>query len=1165
MTDLPEADAENDDVPDGSSVFVPLKAVSAASDDQPTLISSDRSRKSFQPSDPDLSLAPGQTLGQYELLGSVGVGGMAAVLKARDTELGRIVALKILPPSATKDPDGVTRFKQEARAAAKLDHDNIARVFACGEDRGLHFIAFELIDGDNLRTLIERRGTIPPEECVHLMVQVAAGLAHASERGVVHRDIKPSNIVVTPDGKAKIVDMGLARTLAAGVNGGVTQSGVTLGTFDYISPEQALDPRRADVRSDIYSLGCAFYHAATGRPPVPEGTAARKLFAHQHEAILDPREIVPTTPDEFAIVLSRMMAKDPQRRYQTPAALIQDLLILGERLKANQSGKPIPAGRPTASMPLAAWAGAAVLAAAVAVGISLSGSDSEIRLPTNDPSSKTNALALPSGPVVELGPPVASETAPQVVVGTVEALAAALRNPAVVEIQLEPGKRYDLAAIPAGLLAASRKSLTLDAKPGAGAPPILRIAATTPLGPPDAARPKSLTFARCGQLTLRRLTIEVFEPAAAPEVGSRPTGLVIVDCDKVELVECRLEAVEGEQANSDGVGVAIVNTTSQIGTLSLRHLYCGLRRATAFSLAGRIQATATECAFPAHTACFGLSGNVVEADGPGQLTLKHCSFLVEKGAVVELDPGARWNVTAGWCLFAAPPPDPNEIMMMPPGDLPERRPAVIRVLADKPTGMTFRGRSGERNVYYRIDPLAIALRGYSWDDVAASFPTEPALDADALELRTVPWAVDPLPMLTSSRPWEAFRLKSTLPGVRVPRSDVLLVGVKDLPRADVKLYDPWPPRAQDKPPDPRLKIIDPTLDMDGDEQPKNVYRTLESAVADAKPDDVLQLKINGLFEMPTLTLNKQRLRLTLQPFPGFKPILVPAKDAGNDSVLIRLLDGQLTLDGLEFRLRGRSFAATASTGSQSLVVVSGGRECRFRKCVVTMDERDGDACRVVHLPAAAGAVEPKMSFEQTLVRGRGRLLSAVDRAFDLDIKDAVVALQGPLLEMTAPVQEAIGDARISHVSVDQLTAVFASAPFVVTVPGAVAVPPLMVLGSRSVFASLDGAPLIQVRGSDEKEPRRIVQWTTQRSNWFSGLTSDWLVLAPRTPGLSKRFSEADWLDFTTEREPPTTVALTFRETPTRRNLATLDASAYAVTSVDTLAADTTECGARFMK
>src|SRR2546430_1854416 len=187
----------------------------------------------------------GRTLAHFELLEPIGVGGMAAVLRARDKQLDRLVALKILPPDMAKDPENVRRFHQEARAAAKLDHENIARVFYCGEDQNLHFIAFEFVEGENLRTLVDRRGRIPVPEAIRYMLQIAAGLDHAASRGVVHRDIKPSNIIISPSGRAKLVDMGLARNMGPQTDG-LTQSGVTLGTFDYISPEQALEPRDAD-------------------------------------------------------------------------------------------------------------------------------------------------------------------------------------------------------------------------------------------------------------------------------------------------------------------------------------------------------------------------------------------------------------------------------------------------------------------------------------------------------------------------------------------------------------------------------------------------------------------------------------------------------------------------------------------------------------------------------------------------------------------------------------------------------------------------------------------------------------------------------------------------------------------------------------------------------
>ena len=173
---------------------------------------------------------------------------------------------------------------------------------------------------------------MPVAESLHYMLQIAAGLAHAAARGVVHRDIKPSNIIITPTGRAKLVDMGLARGLGGHADDGLTQSGVTLGTFDYISPEQALEPRDADVRSDIYSLGCAFYHVLTGRPPVPEGTAAKKLNHHQNIAPIDPRKLNPEIPDEVTAILARMMAKDPRERYQRAEHLVQHLIQVTKQL-----------------------------------------------------------------------------------------------------------------------------------------------------------------------------------------------------------------------------------------------------------------------------------------------------------------------------------------------------------------------------------------------------------------------------------------------------------------------------------------------------------------------------------------------------------------------------------------------------------------------------------------------------------------------------------------------------------------------------------------------------------------------------------------------------------------------------------------------------------------
>lgn len=275
----------------------------------------------------------GKRLDHFELQEFVGGGGMGAVFRALDTRLNRTVAVKILSTEHAADDETVRRFHNEAQSAARLDHENIARAYYVGEDQGLHYIAFEYIEGQNLRDLIERRGQLPLAEIVSYTLQIADALAHANAREVVHRDIKPSNVLVTAEGRAKLVDMGLARLHhVSQSHEDLTASGVTLGTFDYISPEQARDPRVADVRSDIYSLGCTLYYMLTGRPPFPEGTVLQKLLQHQGDAPPDPREINPDVPPELARILARMLAKDPSRRYQQPAELVADLVRLANDL-----------------------------------------------------------------------------------------------------------------------------------------------------------------------------------------------------------------------------------------------------------------------------------------------------------------------------------------------------------------------------------------------------------------------------------------------------------------------------------------------------------------------------------------------------------------------------------------------------------------------------------------------------------------------------------------------------------------------------------------------------------------------------------------------------------------------------------------------------------------
>lgn len=326
----------------GSSQGIPLPPMVAEGDR--TIISkvptdaSHTSHRFLAPNEMG-KLLEGQRLGHFELLEFVGGGGMGAVFRAHDTMLDRIVAVKVLSQDQSTDEETLRRFKNEAQSAARLDHGNIGRVYYVGEDRTWHYIVFEFIDGINLRDLVDRDGPLSLIDAVSYMLQITDALGHAARREVVHRDIKPSNVLITPDKKAKLVDMGLARLHQVEHTHDLTASGVTLGTFDYISPEQARDPRSADVRSDMYSLGCTFFFVLTGRPPFPDGTVLQKLLQHQGEEPPDPRQLRPDLTDSIVRVLRKLLAKVPEKRYQLPDDLARELAAIGGEIGLPQPGE----------------------------------------------------------------------------------------------------------------------------------------------------------------------------------------------------------------------------------------------------------------------------------------------------------------------------------------------------------------------------------------------------------------------------------------------------------------------------------------------------------------------------------------------------------------------------------------------------------------------------------------------------------------------------------------------------------------------------------------------------------------------------------------------------------------------------------------------------------
>ena len=301
-------------------------------------------------------------LGHFKLEKKVGEGGMGAVYRAVDENLGRIVALKVLPRDKAQNELMVKRFQAEARAAANLRHENIVGVYDSGEADGYLYIAMEFVDGIDVQELLIRKGLLSPKRSLDIIKQVTRALIHAYEQNIVHRDIKPSNLMIMRDGSVKLADMGLARSLSEGENTGITRAGTTVGTVDYMSPEQARDSRSADCRSDIYSLGATWFYMLTGQPPFPDGDILNKITAHAVKPRPNPQSLNGEIPDAIPELIERMMAIEPTERFQTPAALLEDLetanlsarAITSDLLAALADGDDedeIPESRPAAKPP----------------------------------------------------------------------------------------------------------------------------------------------------------------------------------------------------------------------------------------------------------------------------------------------------------------------------------------------------------------------------------------------------------------------------------------------------------------------------------------------------------------------------------------------------------------------------------------------------------------------------------------------------------------------------------------------------------------------------------------------------------------------------------------------------------------------------------------------
>ncbi|WP_020469002.1 serine/threonine protein kinase [Zavarzinella formosa] len=409
-------------------------------------------------------------LDQYKILELIAKGSMAGVYKAVH-QSGQTVAIKVLPGSKAKDPDALARFRREARLITKLDHPNIVRAFQLGTSGNKHYLAMEYLDGDTLEDILGERKRLPPMEAMRIAHQVLLGLQNLYEKGMIHRDINPTNIMLldsgtgrkdpdTLDRPVKILDIGVGKSVFdESIKEDPTQltsDGVLLGSPEYLAPEQARKASAADIRSDIYSVGCVLFHMLTGQPPFPDKSILNQVMRHATEPPRPLADLISPVPDGLQNVMNWMLAKDPAQRYSTPEKAAQALQLLIRNIPAN-----IPAPKPLPEY--LKW-------------LQESGSTEAAALPSNAVSSAPSPLPVP---VAKTSAPAAG-----IAVG-----------------RLETGKRSENpkkavpAAVPAGLvptsLSISGDDYDVELVDVAPAPtPLLPV--VTPMPPHEADEPRGL-------------------------------------------------------------------------------------------------------------------------------------------------------------------------------------------------------------------------------------------------------------------------------------------------------------------------------------------------------------------------------------------------------------------------------------------------------------------------------------------------------------------------------------------------------------------------------------------------------------------------------------------------------------------------------------------------
>src|SRR5215469_3219625 len=293
--------------------------------------------RSIRPTD---ELATGTVLGgRYEILQLLGRGGMGAVYKARDKELDRTVALKLIRPDLARNPEMVRRFKQELILARQVTHKNVIRIFDLGQSEGIKFITMDFVEGHDLRALLREKGKFPPQDAAKIMVQTCRALEAAHTEHVIHRDLKPQNIMLDKKGRVYVMDFGIARSARVP---GMTETGALIGTPEYMSPEQARG-EKLDERSDIFSLGVIFYEILAGKTPYPSDTPLATLWKRMQEPVTPPSQLEPDLPPALNDIVVKALEIEPEKRFARAREMAHQLeMWLGPSAESSTVFLPAP-------------------------------------------------------------------------------------------------------------------------------------------------------------------------------------------------------------------------------------------------------------------------------------------------------------------------------------------------------------------------------------------------------------------------------------------------------------------------------------------------------------------------------------------------------------------------------------------------------------------------------------------------------------------------------------------------------------------------------------------------------------------------------------------------------------------------------------------------------